>query len=178
MYTSILKSSDRVESQGGSALVIAIIVLAILGALGYAALDVADLNIFMSANDRDSKGAFFHADSGVNVGHELLEEALFDINSTFYGNDATTWANDNVFNASQYTVSIYTSIDTGTFIRAGQLDTEILEGSAMQIGAGYEGVGKSAAHGGIAAIFLIQSHREGERNSRSQVDLGWRHIAN
>lgn len=64
----------------------------------------------------------------------------------------------------------------GTYIRAGILDTGALAGSAMQIGAGYEGMGKGAAHGGSFVNFLVRSHREGERNSRSEVDLGWRHI--
>jgi hypothetical protein len=37
----------------------------------------------MSANDRDSKNAFFHADSGVNVGHEYIEIAIDQVNATF-----------------------------------------------------------------------------------------------
>jgi Tfp pilus assembly protein PilX len=154
------------------------IVLAILGALGIAALDVADLNIFMAANDRDSKEAFFHADSGVNVGHEFFEEAVDGLNSTFFdsASDASTWSNSTSFNAADYPLAIYTAGTQGTYIRSGTLERGIMEGSAMQIGAGYEGAGKSAAHGGTYTNALIRSHREGQRNSRAEVDLGWRHI--
>ena len=166
------------SNQAGSALVVAMIVLAILGALGLAALDVADLNIFISANDRDSKGTFFHADSGVNVGHEFLEEAIDDVNSTFYGNNATDWLGQAVadFNPTDYPVSIYVANTQATSIRSGILARGFMEGSAMQIGAGYEGAGKSAAHGGTFTNFLIRAHREGARNSVAEVDMGWRHI--
>lgn len=167
------------ESENGSALVIAMIVLAILTAAGIAGLEVADLNIFMSANDRDSKNAFFHADSGVNVGHEYIEIAIDQVNATFYGSDANTWKDVAVsaFNASDYPLSFYVDGAKGTYVRSGRLDSGPLEGSAMQIGAGYEGVGKGAAHGGSFVNYLVRAHREGDRNSRAEVDLGWRHVA-
>lgn len=170
-----LQNTDSDPGQTGSALVIAIIVLVILGALGLAALDVADLNIFVAANDRDAKETFFHADSGVNLGHEYLEIALENGNSTFYGSDATTWLTD-AFNASAFPVTFYASGAQSTHIRTGSLDSGVLPGSAMQIGAGYEGVGKGAASGGTFTNYLIRAHREGRRNSVAEVDLGWRHI--
>lgn len=175
---SILRNFRFASNQRGSALVVAMIVLAILGALGLAALDVADMNIIISANDRDSKASFFHADSGVNVGHEVLEEAIDDVNSTFYGNNATDWLIQSVaaFNATDYPLSIYAAGTQETSVRSGILARGFMEGSAMQIGAGYEGAGKSAAHGGTFTNFLIRSHREGARNSVAEVDMGWRHI--
>ena len=178
MSTCTHRNTKFKKASSGSALVIAMIVLAILGALGIAALDVADLNIFMAANDRDSKDAFFHADSGVNVGHEFLEESISSMNSTFFSptSDATTWSNSTSFNAPDYPLTIYTSGTQGTYVRSGTIDRGVMAGSAMQIGAGYEGAGKSAAHGGTYTDALIRAHREGQRNSRAEVDLGWRHI--
>ena len=185
MSMSILPNTRFTTGQKGSALVVAMIVLAILGALGLAALDVADLNIFISANDRDSKESFFHADSGVNMGHEYLEESIESVNSTFYsssyngGNDtdATTWPPRGVdFDTSPSITTWYPDGIMATFVRAGSLDSGVLEGSAMQIGAGYEGVGKGAASGGTFTNYLLRSHREGKRNSVAEVDLGWKHI--
>jgi len=169
------RNTDPADGQTGSALVIAVIVLAILGAIGIASLDVANLNLFVAANDRDAKEAFFHADSGANLGHELLEIALENVNSTFYGSDATTWVND-AFNASLFPATFYAQGAMATHIRSGALDSGILPGSAMQIGAGYEGVGKGAAGGGTFTNYLIRSHRDGRRNSVAEVDIGWRHI--
>lgn len=170
-----LQNTNPTAGQTGSALVIALIVLAILSAIGIASLDVADLNLFVSANDRDAKDAFFHADSGANLGHEYLEISIENANSTFYGNDATTWFND-AFNASLFPTTFYTQDTMATFIRSGALDSGVLPGSAMQIGAGYEGVGKGAASGGTFTNYLIRSHRDGRRNSVAEVDIGWRHI--
>ena len=170
-----LRNTDPADCQTGSALIIAVIVLAILGTIGIAALDVADLNLFVAANDRDSKEAFFHADSGANLGHEYLEITLESANSTFYGSDATTWVSD-AFNASLFPTTFYTHGAESTHIRAGSLDSGVLPGSAMQIGAGYEGVGKGAASGGTFTNYLIRSHRDGRRNSVAEVDIGWQHI--
>lgn len=178
------------SGQHGSALVIAIIVLVILGALGLAALDVADLNIFMSANDRDSKETLFHADSGVNVGHEFLEEAHFDVNSTFYESDAALWQNATNYNGTAANpvwgdgrnctdpefLTLYKSETRATYVRSGLLGSGLLEGSAAQIGAGYEGIGKGAAQVGTYSDYLIRARRYGQRNSFAEVDLGWRHI--
>lgn len=178
MYTSFAPSIETRHRQSGSALVVAVIVLAILGVLGIAALDVADLNLFTAANDRDSKRAFFHADSGVNIGHEFLEDSLHEVNATFYGNDATSWAGNSTFIPANFPLQFFTNGLMATHIRAGQTGSEYMEGAAIQMAAGYEGIGKSAAHGGVAAIFLIRSHRIGERNSRAEADLGWRHVLN
>ncbi len=165
------QSADR-----GSALVIALIVLAILGALGVASLDVADMNILISANDRDAKDAFFHADSGANVGHEYLEDSLFALNSTYYDSDANVWSGNFTFVPANFSLQFYVNGQIGTYIRSGLLDTEINRGSAMQIGAGYEGIGKGAAGGGTLSNYLVRSHRLGQRNSQAEVDLGWKHI--
>ena len=180
MSTSIPPNTKAITQQSGSALVISMIVLAILGAIAYASLDVADLNIIISANDRDTKEAFFHADSGVNIGHEFLEEAIDIANSTFYSDgthaDARTWRNSTDFNATHFPATWYTNGTLTTYVRSGALDADWARGSAMQIGAGYEGVGKGAASGGTIGIYLIRAHREGRRNSVAEVDLGWRHI--
>lgn len=178
MYMSFAPSINSRRSQSGSALIIAVIVLVILGALGIAALDVADLNLFSAANDRDSKGAFFHADSGVNVGHEFLEDSLHDVNATFYGNDANSWVGNSTFDPANFPLEFFTDGSMATYIRAGQTGSEYMEGAAIQMAAGYEGIGKSAAHGGVAAIFVIRAHRIGQRNSQAEVDLGWRHVLN
>lgn len=172
MFTHTLPSISQSHDQSGAALIIAIIVLVILGALGLAALDVADFNIFVAANDRDSKDAFFHADSGANVGHEYLEVSIENANSTFYGSDATTWMGD-TFNATLFPLTIYTVGVVTTYVRSGALDSGQLAGYSAQMGGGYEGPGKGM---GTFTNYLIRSHRDGRRNSVAEVDIGWRHI--
>jgi len=57
---------------------------------------------------------------------------------------------------------------------AGQ--TQMLPGGALQMAAGYEGLGHGGASGGIAKIMDIYSEFQGVLNSNSIVLLGWRHL--
>lgn len=154
-----MSSPQNTKKEQGSALVIAVIVLALLTALGFAALNVADLNINIAANDRDAKDAFFYADSGVNVGHEFLETSLYDRNSSFYDGNETL------------ELYIEDSMQTDVWANATSA-ADSLEGESLQMAAGYEADGKI----GASREFVITSHRIGTRNSRATVEIGWRHI--
>lgn len=159
--------NTRRPAEIGSVLVIALVVLAILGALGVASLDVADMNILISANDRDSKDAFFHADSGANIAHEYLEETISDNATYFYGTNAS-WIDQQQFNTADYPLNFLPSGAQETYARFGLIDRENIGVATMA--SGYEGLGKKPT---IKAIFLIRSHREGQRNSIAEVDIGW-----
>jgi hypothetical protein len=163
------------------ALLVAIIALALLGIMGLAANDTAHLNILMAANGRDSKNAFFMADSGTNAGHEFLERAIASANSTFYNDgtpatNASAWENEDDFNPDDFPVKWHLHAAGGTHVRAGFIESGLVPGSAMQTGSGYASAGQGAASGGTYSSYLIRSHRQGFRNSVAEVDLGWRHI--
>ena len=55
-------------------------------------------------------------------------------------------------------------------------DTELGVGGAMQMAAGYEGVGKGAAGSGASIIYDIYAKRYGENNSESCLCTAWRHV--
>ena len=170
-------NSVPVPRNQGQSLLITVIILALLGALGVAGLHVAYLNIRIAANERDAKEAFFQADSGVNIGHVLLEEALENVNATFYddGTNASLWQFDTTFDPKDFATVLQGS-GGATHIRCGILRREPVPGAAVQIGTGYGGEGQSASHGGVSATFLIRAHRVGNRGSHAEVDLGWRHV--
>lgn len=54
--------------------------------------------------------------------------------------------------------------------------TRYARGSAIQMAAGYEGLGKGAAAGGGSIIFDIYAKRYGERNSESEHFIQWVHL--
>lgn len=175
------QSSRPCPDQSGMALLVAIIALALLGIMGLAANDTAHLNILMAANGRDSKNAFFMADSGTNAGHEFLERAIASANSTFYNDgtpatNASAWENEDDFNPDDFPVKWHLHAAGGTHVRAGFIESGLVPGSAMQTGSGYASAGQGAASGGTYSSYLIRSHRQGFRNSVAEVDLGWRHI--
>ena len=168
--------TSKTNSETGSALVIALIVMVILGALGFAALDVADLNIFMAANDRDTKESFFQADSGVNIGRELVKKRLDDGNSSVLEIDATSWGNssESWSKNSTYMKSLfnfYSNDGKGTYVRVGLLDY-VDNPHSLQFNE-YLSPGMSMAKS-LTPIFLIRGHNEGDRHSRSEVDLAYR----
>lgn len=167
-------SHQNTKQENGSALVASVIVLALLTALGFAALSVADLNIKIAANDRDHKASFFHADAGGNIGHVYLEDAIDSVNSTFYDSNATAWAK--AFDATLFPLKLYTQGTMTTHVRAGDILTDVLEGEPLGMIDGYNDPAQSGAHGSTFTHFIIRSHRIGARSSTAEVDLGWRHI--
>ncbi len=54
--------------------------------------------------------------------------------------------------------------------------TQLLPGGALQMAAGYERKGKSAAGGGTARVYDIITRHRGLNNSQSTVIFGWRHL--
>lgn len=176
MFTA--ENINQSKKDSGSALVIALIVLVILAALGYAGLEVADLNIFSSANDRDNKAAFLHADSGANVGHEILEQVIDNARAedyAFFSGQASIWKDQPydplAINGTEFR-HIYAHGTIGTHIRSGWLYNEPIAGEEMQEGKQYSGLRPGVSH-----VYLIRSHREGERNSHAEADIAWRHVA-
>lgn len=159
-------------------LVVAIITLALLGIMGLAASDTAHLNILMAGNGQDAKAAFFLADSGVNAGHEYLENAIASVNSSFYSNgtNASDWADSRAFNPNDFPVTWLRNGAGTTHVRVGFIETGLMPGSSLQGGSGYASTGSDAASGGTYSSYLIRSHRQGPRNCVAEVDLGWRHV--
>ena len=64
--------------------------------------------------------------------------------------------------------------ETGYLYFGGE--TQMLPGGALQMAAGYEGRGKSAAQGGVSKLFDIYSMFHGLVNSETIILLGWRHL--
>ena len=171
------QNSAATSQNRGQSLLITVIILALLSALGVAGLHVAYLNMRIAANERDAKEAFFQADSGANIGHVLLEEALETVNASFYddGTNASLWQFETTFDPNDF-ATVLRRAGGATHIRCGMLRREPVQGAAVQIGSGYEGEGLSASRGGVSATYLIRAHRVGHRGSHAEVDLGWKHV--
>lgn len=162
-------------------LVVAVVVLALLGVMALAASETSLMNIFMAANGRDAKSAFFLADSGANAGHEYLEKAIATLNSTFYNDgtpatNASAWADDTAFDPADFPLAWHRQGPSVTRVRAGHLASNLVPGGAAQVGSGYGSAGTGAASGGTCSSYLIRSHRQNTRGGAVEVDLGWRHV--
>jgi len=156
----------------GSALIIAIIVMALLAAVVIGLSRSTEVDLFVGRNVRLMKQAFLWSDSGLDVAEEVIGYSEYtrgaDGNSTFpsdaplsingttfeivnpgdaiYNNNGTATVNLNVNGATAATVNI-------TFL--GSLTSD---GTSIIFAGGYEGVGKGLAAGGaMARIYSLYS---------------------
>lgn len=206
MFTSASPKTELRQSQSGSALVVAIIVLVLLATLGFAALEVADLNIMSSANDRERKSAFFQADAGSNVGIATIQAstkldattvsiAIDSVQETNEWKDSAPDACDNdsaltprwvgrdgncaPCQAEAALILENATTPMATYVRVGTLSPmRAAEGSSDLMAQGTPGGPGGGGSTGRDFIteYLIRSKRYGERNSLAEVDTAWHEV--
>ncbi|MBW1931981.1 MAG: hypothetical protein JRI67_03015 [Deltaproteobacteria bacterium] len=178
------------SNEKGSALVLSVLILLLLTIIGIAATNTSTIEILISGNDKVHKMAFHQAEGGTEVGIELLEQ-----NISLAGFTSTELANLGDVNAT--TPNLYLNITPGmppsdtnrdaylprsygvngphTNLRIGG-NPELSTGGAIQMAAGYEGIGKSSAGGGSCVVYDIWSQHIGRANSEAIILLQWRHV--
>jgi Tfp pilus assembly protein PilX len=134
-------------------MVIALIVLVILGALGYMVVDVADTNVMIAANDRMAKHAFFTAETGIRRATAILQSDQGDEILGLSGNLTCEEANKTDW------ISLVNMNTSVAITRA------IIEpcGSAAGESTGARAEGKHCD-------FIFISCYEGTRSSRARID--------
>ena len=180
----------HMNNQNGSAMVIALIIMALLAIIGHLATRSTSLEVQVATNDLRHKQAFYTADGISEMAAELLEQNLAC--STGFTtlqrgglmeilvNDF--WKNDLVAGR------VPSDADRDARIPLGNDDTQphtnivyggstgFGTGSALQIAAGYEGKGKSTAGGGAFMTFDQMVQHRGNFNSEACVTTQWRHV--
>ena len=183
-YILYMRNNER-----GSTLVLAVLILLLLTIIGIAATNTSTLELIISGNDKAQKMAFNQADGGTEIGIELVEqnislagfdstdlEKLGEVNATnpnLYLNTASNSPSD--VNRDAYFPKDYTGNEPHTNLTIGG-NTGLSTGGAIQMAAGYEGKGKSAAGGGSWVVYDIWSQHVGEVNSEAVILLQWRHV--
>lgn len=184
---------NKLKDESGVALIFAILMLALLSIIGLSATTNTDLELKMSGNEKSHKITFYGADAGNEVSKELIEQA---IEARGWKNESGTsktlgqitidnkdfWLNPDldpdpaVDSPSSANYDAKLTIGTGqNYLRVGT-NGELSSGGAVQMAAGYEGVGKGAAGGGAWLIYDVRSRQEGMNNGRSQVKGEWLHV--
>jgi hypothetical protein len=187
------------NNQNGSAMVIALIIMALLTIIGHLATRSTRLEVQTATNDLRHKQAFYTADGMTEMTAELLEQnvacALGFTATSQRGIDPNDpnqafidvlvidfWKNDLVANR------LPSDADRDIRIPIGNDDTQphtnvvvggvtgFGTGSALQIAAGYEGKGKSTAGGGAFMVFDQMVQHRGNFNAEACVTTQWRHV--
>jgi Tfp pilus assembly protein PilX len=182
------------NSERGSVLVISMLVLVLLTLIGIAATTTTTIETHIAGNERFHTVAFYEADAGVELAQELLEQNIacpegFTANSSggalvegnimvdedslafFHNNEASMPCDTerDAYLPAYYGDGPHTNLTFG-----GR--TVHSHGSALQMAAGYEGIGKGAAGGGAYVLYDILAQHRGTAQSESLVRAQWRHI--
>ena len=179
-----------IDNQNGSAMVIAMIIMALLAIIGHLATRSTSLEVQMASNDMRYKQTFYTADGLTELGSELIEQniacpqgftnsvrgGLIDVQETAF------WKNDLDPNRMP------ANDDRDILIPVGAADDaphtniviggnkEFSTGSALQVAAGYEGKGKSTAGGGAYLVYDQITQTTGTFNTESIIRVQWRHV--
>jgi len=177
------------SNEKGSTLVLSILILLLLTVIGIAATNTSIIEILISGNDKVHKMTFHQADGGTEVGIELVEQNIYmagfntselaglgDVNATnpnlYLSTNSTMPSNSN---RDAYLPKNYTGNEPHTNLKIGG-NPGLSTGSAIQMAAGYEGVGKGAAGGGGKIVYDIWSQHIGLGNSEAMILLQWMHV--
>lgn len=180
------------NNEDGSTLLITLLILSLSLVIGIFATTTTDIELRLAGNERLNKKTFYAADGGTEVGQEILELNIacpsgFSSDGILIGNafvvDKDFWLQETE-PASPYP----SDNDSVRDIRIPNSDaiphtnitvfgnSELSTGSALQMAAGYEGLGKAAAAGGVILVYDIYSQHLSEGNSESVILSRWRHV--
>ncbi|MEN6440044.1 MAG: pilus assembly PilX N-terminal domain-containing protein [Syntrophobacter sp.] len=189
------------KDEKGSALILSLLMIALLSVIAVLSARTSTVETRITANDRLHKRAFHQAEAGVQTGKEVIEQNIEDrnwengsllrntriVHGELFANPALgdaegDYASDAFRDAylparkeSGGSVVDTTTSDPHTNIRVGGT-RRLSTGSAIQMVAGYEGMGKSAAQGGAWIIYDIRAQRQDSDNTQSRILARWRHV--
>lgn len=194
--------SNQRKNEQGFVLVTALLFLVILTLIGISMMNTSVNEMQIADNEKLHKQVFSLTDGGTEIGNNLLEEniacpngfagtiplrigmaeiltANFWINETEppapFPSDPETPINPLFPNGKRHIRIPNNDAQPHTnlyFISRSNLST----GSAIQMIAGYEGTGYSAATGGAQLVSNVDSQHIGINNSQSSIRNRWRHV--
>ncbi len=187
--------------EDGYILVLALLTLLILTLIGIAGLNSSAFESMIAGNDWQSKRTFYKAEGGTEMGIELLEHnfSCGPITSSRMTDAVVVYTPELFHNTSApptpYPSAINRDIcwpsadpaqpdlaDCNAGANADQTnlvvfgDIELTPGSAIQMAAGYEGRGKSAAAGGASYRHQIVARNTLPNASSATVQIEWLHM--
>lgn len=179
------------NTEKGSAIVIALIVMALLAVLITAFSQNTNTDLLISRNTRIAKQSFLWSDSGIGMSQEVIVEAEIttgnsEATSVTYtlGTEKITRGKltGSVYNATEGENATFKltdeSGDTLADINVTYMTTMVNDGTSIVFGAGYEGVGKGAGAGGtIARIYTIESTGHAESDSIKKSAAVYRSVS-
>ncbi len=181
--------AKNIKNQCGSALVIVMMVLLAVTSLSIMAVRTGTTELDVAANDKFHKMVFFAADGANEMTTQLVEQNIEE-----RGFSTSTWGTVTVLTGGFFNNTEDTAVPGNNIPSETNRDLEVpgmgestvylkvygnsalSTGSALQIAAGYEGIGKGVAGGGAQIVYEIRSLATGPSRSLSRIWLRWRHL--
>jgi hypothetical protein len=193
------------SNQHGSVINVALLILILIFLIGIGLSKMSTTDIKIANNIKQDMTTFYETDAGLEATGDMIEQNLacskgfFDtpngtdglpggeeiIGGTFYVKDLKFAYNtrDTAFipaidssDADFYYPKDYGDpTDPHTNVKIGGA-TRFSRGSAIQMAAGYEGLGKGSAGGGASVIYDVYVQRFGRNNTSSTHFMQWVHI--
>ena len=190
------------NNQNGMALVICLLIMTVVAMIGIGVMTDSTIEIKIATNHKNKATSFNYADLGCNISPKIIEDNIFEAGwgsgdpkwdaaapnggaYKFY-EDPLIYVYENSF--ATLTDSSPTAIwfpdpnhpsDPGEHIVVVEVDKigKLSTGSAIQMAAGYEGMGKGAAGGGYHAYFRCNSDgRVPENPTTTVVETYYRYV--
>ena len=177
----------RTDNESGMALVTCLLIMVVLAMIGIGISMDSTTEIKIAGNLKNKAVSFQNADTGTNAAPEIIEDNLDKPRTTnpYTYSDSGSVPVIKVFKSNiatlngtlaQKVITIQAAAGNGvnklpinTTIDIGKTD-RLAAGNAIQMAAGYEGKGKSAAAGGHHIYFRCVSHdKQGGTVSNTEI---------
>ena len=180
-------------NQHGSVINVALLILILIFLIGIGLSNISTTDIKIANNIKQSMTTFYEADAGLDAAGEMIEQNLacitgfseeiiggsFYVNNLLFGHNARDQAFLPSIDSSDadfyYPPNYGGETDPHTNITVGGA-SRFSKGSAIQMAAGYEGLGKGSASGGGSIIFDVYAQRIGSNNTSATHFMQWVHI--
>lgn len=160
---------NRLNNERGMILVLVLLLLMIIAVLGTMAINTSSIDIQIFGHQRRSTEAFDVAEAGIDVAIPVIENTLINGNIPDFSALPEIVLNGNlggeILGSSVETDSINNQADMivtmpgGATARADidRLYAQAMAGGSMEFAGGYEGIGASAAGGGVSILYRVNS---------------------
>ncbi len=181
------------NNESGMALVTCLLIMVVLAMIGIGITMDSTTEIKISGNLKNKAVSFQNADTGTTAAPEIIEDNLDNSRS----DSPYTYSDDGanpvitVNTASFADLAENTTLDPAITISGSDIANDVnlplnakitvsktkklAAGNAIQMAAGYEGKGKSAAAGGVHVYFRCRS-QDNQGGTISNTEIYYRHV--
>jgi hypothetical protein len=174
-----------INDQSGAVLVAVVLILLAVSALGIMAIQTGSTELDVATNDKFHKIAFFAADGANEMTTEMIGQNVWErgfatstygktnvVSQDFFRNVEDAEPEKNIPSEDNHDIEVPDLANNRVYLRVYG-NTQLSTGSALQLAAGYDGIGKGLAGGGARIIYEIRSLANGPANSIARIWLRW-----